>query len=711
MGNNANHIILICSYYIVHNINKLRFLKMKKTEKQKNISTKLAYGLFAGTIAVCNVDALAAGGDEKKKNPVVSNNSQNPNNDSTFVQSNNSISSNTEEDYEIYDSSNTLINIPPLKDIKPHKQKATADLQLGLVKIMAEYIKNNSSTSKEYAELIKYWVAPKGKTDKAKEVLSSLFSFSSKEKSTQTQASDMAKEEIEAKIPALKELVLLRNKIQEKDTAKNLAEKTKSTSFFSNFVNIGSIGVHTNTNTANQLAAWVESDLYPLAYKYANELKLIESKKSNILSDNIKIDESIYLINDADSSNEKEYSKYELLSFFNTSASIRDSMMGSIRESMKPSIQDNLNMNSSKIYQSIKLQEISTNMEIGESEKKYFTDVMNENRDNKNRVLKQATVQIQFLANILYKKDQMALGYFEKLFTIPKIDFMKNIQNPSIVVGDIDGSDARMYVAAIQAGTVTLNYSELELLADVLVEEFRASGLQRTMLTSFQSNQNVAANIAQINNKAIFHSDGIQTVFIGDIIYDRFTNNFKNKADIITKLFATNKVVFIKGNHDSFTEASCIHSLQAGGNATDIENVNFINDTELTTRLKEIENKYFVNSYYDLVNKIFYIHNGLEYNDSNNTIMTAFGEFDLNKIDSLEALSANINKQDLKNVDAGHFTNFRPKNSKMVNIPLFKDNVIVHGHDDFIDLENLQVINVNARNKSGVAPIAIRLGN
>ncbi len=367
------------------------------------------------------------------------------------------------------------------------------------------------------------------------------------------------------------------------------------------------------------------------------------------------------------------------------------------------------NINSYNMNQSIQLQNIATTMEIGEEEKKYFTAVMEEERKDKNRVLKQATTQIQFLANILYKKNDLALGYFEKLFTLPKIDLMQKILTPSIVVGDIDGSDARMYVVAIQAGTVTLNYSELDLLASVLAEEFIASDLKPDKLRSFQNNKDVAANIAQINKKAIFHKDGIQTVFIGDIIYDRFTNNFNNKADLITSLFATNNVVFVKGNHDSFTEASgLIHNpLQAGGYATDGGNINFSGyNTELTQLLQHIEKKYFINSYYDKVNNIFYIHNGLEY--KNDKIITAFGEFDINGF-SLEALSENINHS--KPLKYGQFTNFRPKDLQMQNIPLFEDIIIVHGHDDSMDLTNKKVININARNGRKVTPIAIKFGD
>ncbi len=242
---------------------------MKNTGKHKNMRTKVAYSLFVGTIAVFNIDAQAMENESQKKQPVVSNsNSQNLDSNPNFIQLSDSIRS--------------------IDGINPDKQKEVALLQENFVKIMIEYIKDNSSNPEEYAKLIRYWVAPKSKTDKTTEAVSgmikrliSLPNNKYKEKSIQPKVSDMTRKDIEAQIPALQQLTSLLDQIQEHGTGKKIITDSAKPLVSSLLGNIGNMGIKTNTNTANKLADWVSSELCQIALEITKkELQKKNYKKA-----------------------------------------------------------------------------------------------------------------------------------------------------------------------------------------------------------------------------------------------------------------------------------------------------------------------------------------------------------------------------------------------------------------------------------------------
>jgi hypothetical protein len=115
-----------------------------------------------------------------------------------------------------------------------------------------------------------------------------------------------------------------------------------------------------------------------------------------------------------------------------------------------------------------------------------------------------------------------------------------------------------------------------------------------------------------------------------------------------------------------------------------------------------------VRCYFDERNKIFYLHNGILI--QNNKLCCAYGKIDLDQISSMAELVEQINALEIKFDKHGcikpGITGFRPSwsnnetNKILAKHPLFKDVIVVHGHDGSIDTGLSNIIGVNARDDS-----------
>jgi len=315
-------------------------------------------------------------------------------------------------------------------------------------------------------------------------------------------------------------------------------------------------------------------------------------------------------------------------------------------------------------------------------------------------------------ANLLPLLNASSKEFFSDLLTPPIHKQSPDGVQPTLVIGDGDGSAGRLILAGIQAGRIELQPEEYRLLASVLNKEssIKYSAVNddqlpfgRDGLIPFQQDKELSRDLQQIAEKATYKTTNEATrklVFIGDIIHDRFANNKKATSTLIERLHE-NGSVFILGNHDHFDEV-------ANGGVVRGPDFGGYSLVQLTRdESQSLAERCFVHSHFDPESGNFFIHNGLERRDSpeGNTYTTAFG---IITADSTEELSRKINESqpvDYSNENnLRSFTDFRPKDHRQNNETLGKvlqhdgkSITLIHGHDDNKHGLEKGVINVNAR--------------
>jgi hypothetical protein len=320
--------------------------------------------------------------------------------------------------------------------------------------------------------------------------------------------------------------------------------------------------------------------------------------------------------------------------------------------------------------------------------------------------------------NLLPLLNESSKEFFRDLLTPPIHKQSPDGVQPTLVIGDGDGSAGRLILAGIQAGRIELQPEEYRLLASVLNKESSLfySGAEdnqpfgkwkNDVLKVFQQDREVSRDLEQIAANAIYKPTSAETrklVFIGDIVHDRFANNKKATATLIERLH-DNGSVFILGNHDHFDEVAVDGKIKYA-------DFGEFSHVQLTREESQaLEERCFVHSYFDPESGNFFIHNGVERQENSpdgSTYTTAFGNISAN---SAAELSQKINqarplKDDHEQQIRG-FTSFRPKDHDQNSTTLGNvlqhegnDVTLIHGHDD--DKHGLEngVINVNARSSA-----------
>lgn len=329
---------------------------------------------------------------------------------------------------------------------------------------------------------------------------------------------------------------------------------------------------------------------------------------------------------------------------------------------------------------------------------------------------KYSKIQLEIIENQL---TEGAKDYFKNILHLQKVGTLckANCGNPVFVYGDMDGSFGRVVLSAISAGVIQIKHEEaLSLLAVQLENEYKAS--QSGKLIDFQRSELYAKQIDVliqylVSNKA-FVMPNHETIFMGDIVWDRFSCNIPAMKLLLENLHK-NKVIFILGNHDGYTEAKLLGlgsdsegSVQAG---------NFAKHKISETEAKKLEQTVFQNAYYNPISKLFVIHTGVS--EINNALLVGgdgknskYVGINNYKYYSPENLVDKINNINFSNHNLG-FTSFRPSDSTMQNLSYFKDKdiTIVHGHNADSKINNPAVINLNARYNNGqFKPAAVILG-
>jgi hypothetical protein len=276
------------------------------------------------------------------------------------------------------------------------------------------------------------------------------------------------------------------------------------------------------------------------------------------------------------------------------------------------------------------------------------------------------------------------------------------------VLGDGDGSVARMTLMAIHSGRMQLGSDGLKKLATAMNKEAAAGNSRHpSALTDFQSDGQLARDLDEMVSGAFFLPGQGDLVFIGDIMHDRFSCDKRVTANLVSALHDTG-AVFIKGNHDVYDECfasdhrSALRANQSGERAIQLP----------PTEAREVE-RLFVHAHYDSTTSTFYSHNGVRLKPgTENVYQTAFGKI---IADSPQELADRMRETPYLVSDRRVFTNYRPKDTDMHTSHMgpagragTHDVRFVHGHNDNFGT-SVNVVNVNARQKSQFAPVGFVL--
>ena len=224
--------------------------------------------------------------------------------------------------------------------------------------------------------------------------------------------------------------------------------------------------------------------------------------------------------------------------------------------------------------------------------------------------------------------------FFSRLLIVPK----RTAESDSFILGDADGSAARIMLIAIQSGHMELEEEGLELLARICYEEFKHCGVpldfvesfqpkvhfhesypeENDRFVSFQNNTMISHSLHRILDTAIFTSCHFNLICLGDILHDRLSCDKRATIRLIRNLHR-HGAIFIKGNHDSLDQTYYnkklnhfiggtlqygSQSIQHGFSGKTLE--------EAKAKWTQFEEECFLNCFYDEEKKIFYIHNGLD---------------------------------------------------------------------------------------------------
>lgn len=284
------------------------------------------------------------------------------------------------------------------------------------------------------------------------------------------------------------------------------------------------------------------------------------------------------------------------------------------------------------------------------------------------------------------------------------------------IFGDADGSFARIVLAAIISGHIEISNEGLEILTRLLTLESdtlsRAIGTEgEEAFTKFQSNTQVYQEIESLLSKIKFRKTKNKLVFLGDILFDRLTNNLNASITLIEHLHQQG-VYFIKGNHDYIDAMDQIW--RGYGIARD-------KSKENRDEINRVIGKCFTLAHYDAEHRILYTHAALGHKTSGET---SYCSVDLEALSGchletkINELADLITHENMRNSRPGTTYKYKPDQEKKY-IP--SDFLHIHGHQEhasaliddhvhYLSREQVEgVICANARNREGYLPVMILL--
>lgn len=265
--------------------------------------------------------------------------------------------------------------------------------------------------------------------------------------------------------------------------------------------------------------------------------------------------------------------------------------------------------------------------------------------------------------------------------------FEQSDNETSYVVGDADGSFARVFISAFIAGFIDTTPDGLKTLEDLLEKESKTlikadiEGSDAVnAFSDFQKDKVVYGEINTLLKTATYKESKQKLLFLGDILFDRLSNNISASIELIENLHRVG-AIFIKGNHDHF---EAIDHIWTGYGA------NRNKTSEDKEKIKKTIDSCFILAHYDKKPNILYTHAALgkvtdtlikychlEVNESN-------GENLAKEINEIQSHMDYESLQDFRpgsnDYEPAKFEKFIPKNF-----------LHIHGHQDSMDQRIIDV--------------------
>ncbi|VVE85938.1 metallophosphoesterase family protein [Pandoraea sputorum] len=165
------------------------------------------------------------------------------------------------------------------------------------------------------------------------------------------------------------------------------------------------------------------------------------------------------------------------------------------------------------------------------------------------------------VANLRDQLTPEAANYHAQLLALEEVDVHGNSVShapmgfgpQTVCFGDGDGSDARLLLAALQAGYLSITAEGQAILAHLLQAEadfVRHLDKRRPDFQEFQEHTELQALVAELYHHHLTFREGVDLLIsVGDVCHDRFSNN-KNISRLIREALKARGVTFLEGNHD-----------------------------------------------------------------------------------------------------------------------------------------------------------------
>ncbi|MCX9039907.1 hypothetical protein NLN82_28375, partial [Citrobacter portucalensis] len=139
-------------------------------------------------------------------------------------------------------------------------------------------------------------------------------------------------------------------------------------------------------------------------------------------------------------------------------------------------------------------------------------------------------------------------------YIIDPVSIGEGKQHTVNVIGDIDGSVARMVLSAVLCGYINITNRGLESLTSLMNDEAKVLHIKSRQeaddfYVKFQGNATISQELEVLVSELSYSESDQELVYIGDTAFDRFACNQLVSLEIREKLHEKG-VIFILGNHD-----------------------------------------------------------------------------------------------------------------------------------------------------------------
>lgn len=325
------------------------------------------------------------------------------------------------------------------------------------------------------------------------------------------------------------------------------------------------------------------------------------------------------------------------------------------------------------------------------------------------------------------KLDPTAKRVFAPLLQIESIGKVR--KSDPLGLGDRDGCTARLILAGIQCGMITIDgdagYESLAYVVNKTaqcLDDINSAQYIARKFADFQKNTSVQDALDKLLMHLKFKTGDIQFIDNGDGAHDRLSCN-KNVDRAICLAMRQKGAIFIGGNHDYISVAKQIDEIQMGYYAKD----DFANNP---AAWEAHERQIYQNAYYHKPTNTIYLHHGIcEYKGA---LRTAFNyeesscypihdPFDPQKfVDHLNALPPpRMTDKVTTTYDCGsstegypiYFIDFRPTVAGAEALGRRLGVRFVMGHSGSPDFKRTFAVGINTRSDGKFCVVAKRIGD